>query len=405
MVWKGEGKVPTAVSLPWDFCKRFTAEEVAWLLKDGYSYEPHADETLLFFRADDRGRWQKVSQRELQRELRRQGIRQGDTWVPRYMYELKRYGRMLLQPERDRALWWGDLHRWPIGPVSQGVLNEAKEILKGSGEKRGETGKRKRETTREGNPESEYRSAAPGLKRRRVAYRAASRSVQPDESENVAMTDVREEFVAPISDPMPESATDRLIPDEAALEGPKEGFKPLAEAPERRRRARKAAIDPAPATETSKAGAQAPAQVEIAVAGRLERCGWRETDGSVCGGVFSTKLELQNHVLNSHVPKRGDLPEGQTNWLCHFGRCAHSNVGTDRPSLSGIFGKADSMSSHIRFLLDAREFECRFSAAGCRKRWNRLNDMNTHAKKCKFNPSPKTKETQSAKGEEGQEGR
>ncbi|KAF3213152.1 hypothetical protein TWF106_009532 [Orbilia oligospora] len=52
-----------------------------------------------------------------------------------------------------------------------------------------------------------------------------------------------------------------------------------------------------------------------------------------------------------------------------------------------------------------REFECTFSAEGCRKRWNRHNDMNTHASRCKFNPSLVSKKTKAGpkevKGKKG----
>ncbi|KAF3315898.1 hypothetical protein TWF173_003094 [Orbilia oligospora] len=382
----GEGKVPSAVSLPWDFCKRFTAEEVAWLLQNGYSYEAHANDTLLFFRADERKRWQKASQRELGREISRLGFLRGDTWLPRYMYELVRYGRMLLTAEREEALLVGDKFLWQVGPESQRVLDRAKKILNGAGGKRKETGKRKREPVREDIPDPKYRPMAPEPKRRRVARRAASRPVQQDEHEDVIMTDVREELVDP-SGPMSKPAPERQISPEATMEGAGEEPQPLAAVPERRKRARKAATSRALATETV-----APALVDEASA-EPENCGWTETDGSVCGSVFPNKLDLQRHVLSSHVPARRDLPQGQTNWLCRFGRCQHTYVAEETQKVSGIFPKADTLSSHIRVLLDVREFECTFSAEGCRKRWNRLNDMNTHASRCKFNSLPVSKKT------------
>ncbi|KAK6331581.1 hypothetical protein TWF718_002130 [Orbilia javanica] len=398
----GEGKVPSAVSLPWDFCKTFTAEEVAWLLKDGYSYEPHANDTLLFFRADDRKRWQKASRRVLEREIFRQGFLRGDTWLPRYRYELVRYGRTLLTPERDEALTRGDLFRWEVGPESQRILDQAKEILNSVRGERKEMGKRKREAVREDIPDPEYRPVAPEPKRRRVAGRAASQSVQPDEHEDVVMTDVREELVVPTSGPMPESALERLIPHGAAMEGLKEEPQSTVAAPERRKRARKAATGPAPAKKAAAVEAKAtPAPADEASAGELESCGWREVDGSVCGSVFSSKLELQRHVLISHVPMKSGLPQGQANWLCRFGRCEHSYVDEEPRKESGIFTKADTLKSHIRYLLDVKEFACRFSAEGCRKRCNRLNDMNTHAGRCKFNPSPKEKTGAVAKGRKG----
>ncbi|KAK6506536.1 hypothetical protein TWF506_011442 [Arthrobotrys conoides] len=394
----GEGKVPLAVSLPWDFCKRFTAEEVAWLLQNGYSYEAHANDTLLFFRADDKKRWQKASRRMLEKEILRQGFLRGDTWLPRYTYELGRYGRTLLTAERDEALLKGDMFLWQMGPESQRVLDEAKEILNGVGGKRKETGKRKRETVREDIPDPEYRPVAPEPKRRRVARRATSQPVQQDEHEDVIMTDVREELVAP-SGPMPKPAPERQISPEAAMEGLGEEPQPLVAVPERRKRARKAAISRAPATETV-----ASALVNGATA-EAESCGWTNADGSVCGSVFPNKLDLQRHVLSSHVPARSDLPQGQTSWLCRFGRCQHTYVAEETQKVSGIFPKADTLSSHIRFLLDAREFACRYSAGGCQKRWNRLNDMNIHASRCKFNPSPIGKKTKAGpketKGKQG----
>ncbi|KAK6345821.1 hypothetical protein TWF730_010164 [Orbilia blumenaviensis] len=379
---QGEGKVPSAVSLPWDFCKRFTAEEVAWLFDDGYSYEPHANDTLLFFRADERKRWEEAPGSVLDEEVLRLGFLRGDSWLPRYKYELRRYGRTLMKRERDEALRKGDLFRWAVGPESRRVLEEAKELLTNTGGGRSETGKRKRETARVGNPDPEYRPAAPEAKRRKVAHQAASKSVQHHGERDFVMTDRVWALLAPNRVQEPAERNMGVIPRKAPMKGQKREREPDTEVPERRKRTRKAATEPAEAPEAQVvAPAAAPAAVPDA---GQESCGWRENDGSVCGSVFSNRTDLQNHVLGSHVPARNGLPQGQSNWLCRFGRCAHT-YDTSRKE-SGVYGKADTLKSHIRFLLDVREFECRFKDLGCPKRWNRLNDMNTHAKRCKFNP-------------------
>ncbi|KAK6524384.1 hypothetical protein TWF281_011292 [Arthrobotrys megalospora] len=429
--------VPLAVSLPWDFGKRITGEQVVQLIRQGYSYEAHGGDTLLFFRADEREQWRKASRGELLREIHRLGFLQGDTWTYRYVYELVRYGRTLLTHERDHALEKGDLYLWSLGPESQRVLSDAREILRRSGEKRSGAGKRKRETVREDEPEPEYIPAASEAKRRRTVpvrscrTRAAARAAQPQQDEDVVMTEQREESVVPIPGPKQALPSEMDIPREdrtAAAEGPREEPRAPAAAPERRRRTVKAAIKSAPVVAAPVVEAQAPAlaiaapvvvasapteeavapvveaqataaQAVVAAGPGPESCGWGENNGNVCSSVFSTKLELQNHVLSAHVPTKKGLPEGQSDWRCRFGRCSHSyNVSEARKS-SGVFDKCDTMKSHIRYVLDAREYGCRYEADGCTYRANRLNDVNTHAPKCKFKPKGQTEEGEGKKKE------
>ncbi|KAK6540531.1 hypothetical protein TWF694_009322 [Orbilia ellipsospora] len=122
-------------------------------------------------------------------------------------------------------------------------------------------------------------------------------------------------------------------------------------------------------------------------------CDWVDDEGAVCGLTTDTKLDGQNHLFSHHVPEKKKMGPGQM-FTCSMGACNHTHRATDAPKISGHFDKSDKLKSHIRAIMDVREYGCPWEDYGCMHRSNRCTDITFHRKKCSFRPE--TKEQQDA---------
>ncbi|KAF3912299.1 hypothetical protein AA313_de0204491 [Arthrobotrys entomopaga] len=122
-------------------------------------------------------------------------------------------------------------------------------------------------------------------------------------------------------------------------------------------------------------------------------CDWVNDEGTVCGFATNTKLEGQDHLFSHHVPEKKKMTRGQM-FTCSMGVCNHTHRAIDAPKVSGHFDKSDKLKSHIRAIMDVREYGCPWEDYGCTHRSNRCTDITFHRKKCSFRPE--TKEEQDA---------
>ncbi|KAF3938604.1 hypothetical protein ABW19_dt0201254 [Dactylella cylindrospora] len=109
-----------------------------------------------------------------------------------------------------------------------------------------------------------------------------------------------------------------------------------------------------------------------------------DEDVILCGRTFKTKAKGQRHVLDDHVPEKRHI-DGQF-FTCQMGICKHSFKSEDKSSVSGNFDKNDKLKSHIRAVLDVREYGCKYGPE-CTHRTNRKTDITQHQKRCRYNPA------------------